>query len=88
MLWEKVVVWISCDGIWVLLSPCGEFWSMPMLDVELFVASSDVGVGAFCPVEPCAHWFCDGVSWTWSRCGTLGMVVEVLVELLFRVCSL
>ena len=44
---------------------------MPMLDVELFVANSGVGVGAFCPVEPCAHWFCDGVLWTWSRCGTL-----------------
>ena len=55
MLWEKVVMWISCDGIWVPLSPCGEFMSMPMLDVELFVANSGVGVGAFCPVESCAH---------------------------------
>ena len=55
MLWVNVVMWISCDGIWVPLSPCGEFSSMPILDVGLSVACSDVGVGAFCPVEPCAH---------------------------------
>ena len=82
MLWVNVVMWISCDGIWVPLSLCGEFPSMPMVGVWLPVVCSNVGVGAFCPAE-----FCDEVQWTWSRCGTLGMVVFVVSEVL-SVCSL
>ena len=78
---------ISCDGIWVPLPLCGKFPSMPIVGVWLPVDCSSVGFGAFCPVESCAHWFCDEVPWTWSRCGTLGMVVFVVSKLSF-VCSL
>ena len=88
VLWEQVVVWISWDGICVPLSPCGESLSMPVLDVELFVGCSSVGVSAFCPVELCAHWFRDAVLWTLSCWDTPGVFVCVLVELLFCICSL
>ena len=50
-----VVAWISCDGIWVPLSLCGVFPSMPMVGVSLPVVCSSVGVDAFCPAESCAH---------------------------------